>query len=243
MQLAEYNYNKNLELWNKSWEREIAYNDPSAQMQRLQNAGINPHMAYAKGGVSNTASSGTLPQYSQESLQVAPGIGQRLGDKLGEIVGTVQQVANLSLTKQAVRKAEAEADLAKLTTERQAAMWKSEKGEYSEYADVYPQMVNGKVVQTYADTEYGRQRAIERAGKELTVQNLASDAGIKQLQQQGLLSNNEVAKYKAFLAKNKIDPEGGGWMGTLIREVQKIGVDAGISPRDLIVNIIKRLIN
>jgi hypothetical protein len=152
MQLAEYNYNKNLELWNKSWEREIAYNDPSAQMQRLQNAGINPHMAYAKGGVSNTASSGTLPQYSQESLQVAPGIGQRLGDKLGEIVGTVQQVANLSLTKQAVRKAEAEADLAKLTTERQAAMWKSEKGEYSEYSNVYPQIVNGKVVETYANT-------------------------------------------------------------------------------------------
>jgi hypothetical protein len=90
--------------------------------------------------------------------------------------------------------------------------------------------------------QYGRQRAIERAGKELTVQNLASDAGIKELQKQGLFSSNEVAEYKAWLAKNKIDPEGGGWFGTLIREAQKIGIESGISPRDLIVNIIKRLI-
>lgn len=39
----------------RAWKRQIAYNDPSAQMARLKRAGINPAMAFSKGSVQNTA--------------------------------------------------------------------------------------------------------------------------------------------------------------------------------------------
>lgn len=39
------------------WEKNNQYNDPSQQMERLKNAGINPHLAYSNGAVTNTASS------------------------------------------------------------------------------------------------------------------------------------------------------------------------------------------
>lgn len=41
----------------EQWNRENAYNDPSAQMERLANAGINPALAYASGVFNQAASS------------------------------------------------------------------------------------------------------------------------------------------------------------------------------------------
>lgn len=38
------------------WNRQNAYNTPSAQMERLQAAGLNPNLVYGNGGASNTAS-------------------------------------------------------------------------------------------------------------------------------------------------------------------------------------------
>lgn len=39
------------------WEKNNEYNDPTQQMVRLKNAGINPHLAYSQGAVTNTSSS------------------------------------------------------------------------------------------------------------------------------------------------------------------------------------------
>jgi len=41
----------------EQWERETAYNSPAAQMARLREAGINPHLAYSQGQVMNEAAS------------------------------------------------------------------------------------------------------------------------------------------------------------------------------------------
>lgn len=38
------------------WERQNEYDLPINQMARLKEAGINPHLAYMKGGISNTSS-------------------------------------------------------------------------------------------------------------------------------------------------------------------------------------------
>ena len=48
MQLAEYQYEKNLEMWNRQNE----YNLPSAQRQRLLDAGLNPALMYGSGHIS-----------------------------------------------------------------------------------------------------------------------------------------------------------------------------------------------
>lgn len=41
----------------EQWQREMAYNSPQAQMARLRQAGINPALAYANGGIENTTNS------------------------------------------------------------------------------------------------------------------------------------------------------------------------------------------
>lgn len=56
---ADYKYQQDLNMWNLV----NAYNDPSAQMERLQKAGLNPNLVYGGGNVTgNTSGSG--PEYS-----------------------------------------------------------------------------------------------------------------------------------------------------------------------------------
>lgn len=73
------------------WEKNNAYNDPSAQMERLKKAGINPHLAYAQGGVMNTSSSpassnassmpeGRAPQLDVNALLNARLIGEQINN-------------------------------------------------------------------------------------------------------------------------------------------------------------------
>ena len=50
----------NWEMWNRTNE----YNDPSAQMQRLQDAGLNPYVMM-DGGDAGTASAGSAPSHNQ----------------------------------------------------------------------------------------------------------------------------------------------------------------------------------
>lgn len=56
----EYNMNlaKQQNQWNiEQWNRENAYNTPSAQKQRIQDAGLNADMLYGQGTLQNTAAS------------------------------------------------------------------------------------------------------------------------------------------------------------------------------------------
>lgn len=63
-QMAEYEFSKNLEMWNKGNE----YNSPAAQMERLKEAGLNPNLVYGSGSVSGN-SSGSLPEYNAPTAQ------------------------------------------------------------------------------------------------------------------------------------------------------------------------------
>ena len=59
-QLADEAYQRDVAMWNM----QNAYNAPSAQMQRLQKAGLNPNLVYGSGSVTgNTA--GSPPSYPQ----------------------------------------------------------------------------------------------------------------------------------------------------------------------------------
>lgn len=63
-ELAEYQYSKDVEAWN----RQNAYNSPSAQMARYTSAGLNPNMIYGSG----TASAGnaqSMPHYQAPTQQ------------------------------------------------------------------------------------------------------------------------------------------------------------------------------
>ena len=88
MKLAEYQWAKNLEMWNMQNE----YNHPKSQMSRLKEAGLNPNLVYGNGSVGNT--SGSMPTYNAPNLQAYQGF-----DQFGE---TVMKAVSLGLQKKQV---------------------------------------------------------------------------------------------------------------------------------------------
>jgi len=62
-QMAEYQYNKDLEMW----QRQNEYNNPASQMFRLKEAGLNPNMVYGNKGVTGNTSS-QMPKYQAPRL-------------------------------------------------------------------------------------------------------------------------------------------------------------------------------
>lgn len=62
-ELAEYSYNKDLEMWHKGNE----YNNPSSQMERLKAAGLNPNLVYGSGQTQGNSAS-QLPKYSAPKM-------------------------------------------------------------------------------------------------------------------------------------------------------------------------------
>ena len=46
------------------WQMHNSYNSPEAQMARLKEANLNPHLAYGNGSVANTGGSISSPHFS-----------------------------------------------------------------------------------------------------------------------------------------------------------------------------------
>lgn len=65
MKMAQYQYSKDLEMWNKANE----YNSPAQQMARYQSAGLNPNLIYGSGTASAGNTSTTLPKYQAPQYQ------------------------------------------------------------------------------------------------------------------------------------------------------------------------------
>lgn len=57
--LANFAYQKDLEMWNRSNE----YNNPSSQMARLKAAGLNPNLVYGSGSVVGNTAPAQTPKY------------------------------------------------------------------------------------------------------------------------------------------------------------------------------------
>lgn len=61
-EMAQYQYSKDLEMWNRQNE----YNSPQNQYNRLEGTGINPVTAFSKGSFQNTAKE--MPKYQAPTL-------------------------------------------------------------------------------------------------------------------------------------------------------------------------------
>lgn len=53
-----------------NWERQVSYNDPKAQMQRLRDAGLNPNLVYGSGSVGLESPSIAPPSAPSAPMQV-----------------------------------------------------------------------------------------------------------------------------------------------------------------------------
>lgn len=88
------------------WERNNAYNDPASQMARLKNAGINPHLAYSQGGITNTSSSpassnassmpeGRAPQLDINAMLNARLIGEQINNMKADTAKKEAEAKNI----------------------------------------------------------------------------------------------------------------------------------------------------
>lgn len=82
-------FNQNLKMWNM----QNAYNDPVAQMQRLQNAGLNPNLVYGGGNVTGN----TTSNYPTMEPVKYSGIGQGYQQFLNRSQQKEIALANLDL--------------------------------------------------------------------------------------------------------------------------------------------------
>lgn len=65
LDIAKYQAEQNLNLWNL----ENAYNTPSAQMARLQSAGLNPHLIYGNGSASTGNATSSAQSFDRPTMQ------------------------------------------------------------------------------------------------------------------------------------------------------------------------------
>ncbi len=86
---------KQQNLWNlEQWNRENAYNDPTAQMQRLRNAGLNPDLVYGSGSAANLSAPSPEMTAGEGSLPVdMSAIGRKR--TIGDTIMAAQQFANV----------------------------------------------------------------------------------------------------------------------------------------------------
>lgn len=85
------------------WEKNNAYNDPSAQMERLKNAGINPHLAYSNGQLMNTSNAPASSSASSLPAGIAPQMD------VNGLMMAMRQSAEIGLIKAQTKKTESEA--------------------------------------------------------------------------------------------------------------------------------------
>lgn len=98
-ELAKYQYDKNLEMWNMQNE----YNSPANQRARMEAAGFNPNYM-AGGGASSTgnASPASMPQYNMQAPSYDP------VNFYSSIIGAANGLMQLRATRANVEKIEAQ---------------------------------------------------------------------------------------------------------------------------------------
>lgn len=128
MELAQYAFDKNLEMWNMQND----YNTPYNQMSRLKEAGLNPNLMYGQG---NTGNASSAPSYDAPTLGAytsfgdfgASQAGRFLAQGLNEYYNVKKQNAEIDQMRQNTQNLETQNELTKVQI--LAKMYENEKSE------------------------------------------------------------------------------------------------------------------
>lgn len=104
-------YGQQLADQRESWRMQNEYNSPTAQMQRLKDAGLNPHLVYGKGADAQGASMGSPPSpapWRPENPRYGDMVSN-LGSSISGYLDLQQKQANIDYTKSQTRSTEAKA--------------------------------------------------------------------------------------------------------------------------------------
>lgn len=110
LELAKYQNNWNLE----QWHRQNEYNSPSAQMQRLREAKINPNLAISNGQLSNVSASS--PSAAPMSIQPYIGYSQDFNNIFANLMEGAQFAYKLKESKLQNKLSESQVEFVKADT-------------------------------------------------------------------------------------------------------------------------------
>lgn len=122
MKLADHQFAQNVKMWNMQNE----YNAPSAQVQRLKDAGLNPNLMYGN-GTAATGNSSQMPQYAAPTFQ-APQIAGNLLDFASKLEDLKTKRIGNQLTLQQM--ATEEVKRSELASRASKNLWDIENGNY-----------------------------------------------------------------------------------------------------------------
>lgn len=88
MELAKYQYDKNLEMWNLQNQ----YNAPAAQMQRFRDAGLNPNLIYSQGSSGNASG---MPEFHAPQATLDTSKADAINNVTNAVTNTISQLLSL----------------------------------------------------------------------------------------------------------------------------------------------------
>lgn len=189
MELAKYQADQNLNLWNLNNE----YNSPSAQMERYKEAGLNPNLIYGNGSSSAGNSSSPAEGYNPPTLQ-------RYNVNNQYVANSAQMLANGLLSVAQIQKTKAETS----QIYQQISNLQSDK-EYRDLQIIYQGYANSKSqveAQNWLDLLNARKASLLGSAHNAESSALTNDVLRPMLVQQkqaevdNLLMQNENLRYR-----------------------------------------------
>ncbi|AZL83021.1 DNA pilot protein [Apis mellifera associated microvirus 36] len=187
-QLAEYTYQKDLEMWN----RQNAYNNPAAQMERLKAAGLNPNLVYGSGSAAGNTT-GNLPRYN------APNVDYSSRQAPIDIPSVIGMYQDFQLKQAQIENVKANTDMAleRTLTEPIRRQLEAERGYEKSFMNRYhletregykTGIISNQAQASNLLVELNRQRIAqmiaETRNKEAAGSNIAADTLFKQYRNQ-----------------------------------------------------------
>lgn len=137
-ELAEYQYEKNLEMW----ERQNVYNSPIEQMKRIKEAGLNPNLMYGQGTTGNSSS---MPSYDAPRMEAYTnfgdfGVGRASQELMQGLMGYAQvkkTEAETNNIRQNTQNLEVQKQLSELQVIQQGFVNSKTREEANVWADLY----------------------------------------------------------------------------------------------------------
>lgn len=228
----------NLEMWRRNNE----YNDPQMQMQRLQKAGLNPHLVYGGGSGGAAGQAAPAPQFERlpEAGYFRPEPGQALSALQSFTDWDIKkaQLDNLKAQNTQI----VQDTLLKMSQQAQnsinTARSKFDLGLAKKMEQFSLQAAQQNIRKTMADTQYTldqNQRAaiqnaysVREATERILTQRLGREQTRIAMQNQKL--DGVVKQLDAELAKSGIRPGDNQWARLLERLVERLFDSEGIFP-------------
>ena len=176
---------KQLDYNNDMWNKQNAYNTPSAQVQRLKEAGLNPYLMMSNGnqiGTASSANSASMASASGNPNMQAYDPSSGISNGVNAIGGAIANYISMK---------KAESEISKMNFENklleQQIISMSKDNEYKSLMN--DEMLRGFKFDNYKKSaEYENQLWSNRYQQE----TFNSDVGIKRLQEQNLANQNVI---------------------------------------------------